>query len=203
MSDFKITSDAPNLAARFERAGNAGIDIQDMLAEIGGALRASAIDRFASETAPGGVKWKPLAKRTAQAKKSTKILVNRGFLRNSINAQVSGSVLEVGSPVKYAGVHQFGAVISMSERSQTIKLGINRRKQEDGKFKQSFGFIRADRKTGESRQVQVGAHRIVIPARPYLDVKLVEDMPRVTEAIDRRLRHALALGENADLGWAI
>jgi phage gpG-like protein len=193
MSDLKITVDTAGLNATFARAGNVGVDIPDALHEIGGALRSATIDRFQTETAPGGVKWKPLAPRTAKRKKSNKILVLRGHLRNSINAQVSGFTLEVGSPLPYAGVHQFGAVIQRDARTQTIKLGVNRRKQEDGTFKKSFGFIKAKRKTGEARDVQVGAHSITIPARPFLDVRLVEDMPRIVEILDREIRHALAL----------
>jgi phage gpG-like protein len=202
MSDLKITTDTAGLAASFARAGNVGVDIPDTLHEMGGALRAATIDRFQTETAPGGVKWLPLARSTARRKKSAKILVMRGHLRNSINAQVSGFLLEVGSPLPYAGVHQFGAKIERGPRTQTIKLGVNRRKQEDGTFKKSFGFIRLKRKTGETREVQVGAYTITIPARPFQDVRLVEDMPLLAEILERRITAALppATGPSASSG---
>jgi phage gpG-like protein len=194
MSDLKISIDTSGLSAAFARAGNVGVDIPAALNEMGGALRTATLDRFQTETAPGlngggGVKWQPLAPRTAKRKKSNKILVMRGHLRNSINAQVQGSILEVGSPLPYAAIHQFGGVIERAARTQTIyqsEAGVR-----SGDFKR-MKFVKAKDSTF-ARDVQVGAYKITIPARPYLDVRLVEDMPRVIEILDRRIRHALAL----------
>jgi phage gpG-like protein len=198
MSDLKITTDTAGLAASFARAGNVGVDIPDTLHEMGGALRAATIDRFQTETAPGGVKWLPLARSTARRKKSAKILVMRGHLRNSINAQVSGFLLEVGSPLPYAGVHQFGAKIERGPRTQTIyqsEAGVR-----SGEFKR-MKFVKAKDATF-ARDVKVGAHTITIPARPFLDVRLVEDMPLLAEILERRITAALppATGPSASSG---
>jgi phage gpG-like protein len=195
MSDLKITMDTAGLANAFFRAGNVGVDIPAALESIGGALRSATIDRFQTETAPGGVKWKPLSPRTVESKKQRKlsenILVARGALKLSINAQVTGLTLEVGSTLPYAGVHQFGAVIKRGARTQTIyqsEAGVR-----SGEFKR-MKFVKAKDATF-ARDVKVGAHKITIPARPYLDVRLVEDMPRIAEELDKRIREALALPE--------
>jgi phage gpG-like protein len=198
MSDLKITVDTAGLNDAFFRAGNVGVDIPAALKSIGGALRSATIDRFETETAPGGVKWKPLARSTVRRKeklkKSPRILVMNSDLRNSINAQVQGWILEVGSPVRYAGVHQFGAVLQRAARTQTIyqsEAGVR-----SGDFKR-MKFVKAKDATF-ARDVKVGAHKITIPARPFLDVGLVEDMPRVVEELDKRIRHALALPDSGD-----
>lgn len=195
MSGVKISTDAPGFKDAFHRAANAGIDVSSMLKEIGGALRSATVDRFTRETEPNGAKWKPLSPRTVKRKKSSKILVKNEVLRKSINAQVSGFVLEVGTPVRYAAIHQFGGSIDRAARTQTIyqsAAGVR-----SGDFKR-MRFAKAKRATF-AREVNVGAHKIIIPARPFLDISLTYDRPLVTEIIDRRIRYALALDQGGDL----
>ena len=73
--------------------------------------------RFKDEKGPDGKAWAPLSDRTIKARLKKNgnapltILRLRGHLAGSINYQVSGGVLKVGTGKEvedYAGVHQFG-----------------------------------------------------------------------------------------------
>ena len=84
-----------------------------------GALAQRAIARnFAKQTDPHGKPWARLAPATIAArrnkkKSSIKILIDTGQLKNSLGAadalQISDSEARIGTNVKYAAIHNFGA----------------------------------------------------------------------------------------------
>ena len=63
---------------------------------------------FTDQEDPWGQPWKPLSplSRAGQA------LLDTGRLRNSIDKQISGNTLQVGTNVCYALTHQFGATVT-------------------------------------------------------------------------------------------
>lgn len=111
-----------------------------------------APDRFATETAPDGSKWRPHAKSTRQAyarERSRKrafsfggrssILTKTGTLRKSV---VSGPLntsdthsFTLGSNLPYSGVHQFGFKGSVSVPAHTRKRKKPKKKRLTGKDK--------------------------------------------------------------------
>lgn len=204
MSDLKISANTSGLEASFFRAGNVGVDIPAVLKEMGGALVSATLDRIRAQKAPGGVKWKPLSPRYLASKKKKRsahplaILRLTGNLDDSINYQVAGSILEVGSNRPYAGVHQFGATINMPSRTETRTKTYTVKFVRVGKRGQPLKKLGEADSRVSARRVKVGAHTVIIPARPFLDVGLVEDMPRLTEILDREIRKALALPEAGD-----
>jgi phage gpG-like protein len=94
--------------------------------------------RIATEkTAPDGAAWRP-------NRAGTSILVQQGYLRDSIHHAVEGSSsVRWGSPLVYAAIHQAGGTI----------LPTNGR----------FLVFRAGGRT-------IFAQRVTIPARPYLGI---------------------------------
>lgn len=204
MSDLKITIDTAALSATFARAGNVGVDIPAVLTEMGGALVSTTQDRFRSETGPGGVKWIPLSAPYLASKTKKKsahphaILRLTGNLDSSVNYQVAGSILEVGSNRPYAGAHQFGATINKPSRTETRTHAHKVKFVRVGKRGQPLKKLGEVDSRVSARHVKVGAHTVIIPARPFLDVRLVEDMPRLTEILDREIRKKLALPEAGD-----
>ena len=75
------------------------------LRQIGSYLVASVINRFETESGPGGVPWKR-SRRAEREKGQT--LTDTGRLRSSITYNLTPDGLEVGTNVVYAAIHQFG-----------------------------------------------------------------------------------------------
>lgn len=71
----------------------------------------------------GAVKWAPVnsayaAVKQADGKSSDNILLYRGRLRNSVQWQVTGAGLELGSNVTYAAIQQFGGDVRITDKSR-------------------------------------------------------------------------------------
>jgi phage virion morphogenesis protein len=108
--------------------------IQSALKNIGQALELSTRDRWDQEIDPNGQKWEALKpstlKRKAKKKKPLKILLQDDHLRFTINSQVEGDSLTVGSPQKHAAVHQLGGPAGRKSKQFTMParpfLGISK-----------------------------------------------------------------------------
>ena len=88
----------------------AGHDMTPAMNNIGEYLVRATRDRFDDEEGPDGTPWKPLSETTKARKRRNagKILTLEGYLRVPVYRPTPTSV-EVGSPLIYAGTHQFGA----------------------------------------------------------------------------------------------
>lgn len=78
-------------------------DTGPLLEEIGEIVKLSVKRNFEDGGRPG--KWKTSKRAAAQGGVT---LSDTGRLRSSITSLVSGKVVEIGTNVKYAPVHQFG-----------------------------------------------------------------------------------------------
>lgn len=110
------------MSASFSLATSGGIEIQRRLGDlvqafgglrplmesIGLTLESATIDRFDSETAPDGRRWKPSLRARTEGGKT---LTERGLLRQSVHSVAGSDNVEVGTNLIYAGVHQTGATI--------------------------------------------------------------------------------------------
>ncbi len=106
--------DTPGLdaaTARLRELAAQGKDLGPALAEIGEEEVTNILLRFEREEDPQGNPWEPFADNSPRLLEDGKLLQDTGRLKGSIQAQVlGGSVLLVGSNVKYAPFHQFGTV---------------------------------------------------------------------------------------------
>lgn len=110
-----IEIDAASMAEMSEaldRLANHCRNIAPALKEIGEMLKRSTDERFDRQVAPDGTPWADIDGETMIAKRGTpgegKILTHTTRLRRSINYQVVGDGLLVGTNVLYAAIHQLG-----------------------------------------------------------------------------------------------
>jgi phage virion morphogenesis protein len=143
----------------FARAADRVVNAQPMWDDIGASLVASTQRRFERGIRPDGSPWPPSMRALAEGGKT---LIDTARLMQSLTHEPSGSGVMVGTNVLYAAAHQFGADIQQGSRTQTIRF---KRHKRTGKLLQ--GFRRAKDAT-EERQVDVAAHTIHLPARPFL-----------------------------------
>ena len=160
-------------------------DRRPMLNDIGHALTKSVQDRFVAMQAPDGAPWKPLNPKTIQRKRNKqKILTERGLLRGSIHYELNGDTLEVGTDRKYGAIHQFGGVVKIPARTQTVKVGTK------GKNKGRFMKSKTKAAHAIERTFTIPAHDVSIPARPFLGLS-AEDEQAIQRIVEKRLRDAL------------
>ncbi len=76
--------------------------------QIGNILYDDVLNNFDRERTPDGTPWQKSWRAKLQGGKT---LQNTGRLRDSIQLVVKGNQISVGTNVKYARVHQFGATI--------------------------------------------------------------------------------------------
>jgi phage virion morphogenesis protein len=143
----------------FARAADRAVNAQPMWEDIGASLVTSTQHRFERGVRPDGSPWPPSMRALAEGGKT---LVESTRLMLSLTSEATGVGVMVGTNVLYAAAHQFGADIQQGARTQTIRF---KRHKRSGKLLK--GFRRAKDAT-EERQVDVGAHTIHLPARPFL-----------------------------------
>ena len=110
----QLQVDIVGLGAASRRLGklaDAGRDLTPVFADIGEYLVRTTKDRFRSQTDPAGRPWKPLSDDYRKRKKRNKekVLTLDGYLSGTINYNAARAHVDVGSPMVYAGTHQFGA----------------------------------------------------------------------------------------------
>ena len=95
---------------RLDTLVRVGADLSPAMRDIGEFLMQSTKDRFAEEEDPEGNTWHPLSDATKAKKRRNidKILTQDAYLRNVVY-QAEGNSVRIGSPMIYAGTHQFGA----------------------------------------------------------------------------------------------
>lgn len=143
-----------------------------LLAAVGEAMHARVDARFADQAGPDGRHWAPNAPSTLRRKRGRgQILVDRGRLRQQIVWRVSGNTLTLAATMQYAAIQQFGGRIERQAYQRIIRHRTNRK----GDLLRSAimggrGLIFAKRshKLALARTVDVGAHAVTIPARPFM-----------------------------------
>lgn len=86
-----------------------------LLEGIATVLENGALKRFETERDPEGKKWKP-------NQRGGKTLTLKGYLRGSIVGQATSKFAEVGSPLAYSAIHQFGGVIRFKKRKGAVNM---------------------------------------------------------------------------------
>jgi len=135
------------------------------------------------EQGPDGA-WPRLSPRTARRRKAgyAHMLRVTGRLYASITGDSGADYALAGSNLEYARIHQFGGTIDMPERQQAIYQNYDaRRDRFDARF-------RAKTKSNFARDVTIGAHKVTIPARPYLYIDETDraEIPRIAADVIRR-----------------
>lgn len=138
-----------------------GVIRPGILRAIGTGLVEVVQRRFEAARDPFGGAWVALNPAYAAIKKGPGILRARGYLQRSITFDASGNHITIGSPMIYAGVHQFGATIK-PVRAKALAFRMGGGGGKGGRI--------------------VKAKSVTIPARPYLGFG-PEDQREVMEVL--------------------
>lgn len=152
--------------------------------DVGNLLMDSTAQRFIDQKDPAGRPWRPLKPGTIKARMrngQTPITILRSNskhragtpLAGSINMAASDDDLRIGSPVAYAAIHQLGGTIDKPARQAKIY----RMADKDGKVGRRF-VPKAE--ANHVTDVTIPAHKITIPARPYIGISAL-DQTRIQE----------------------
>jgi len=160
IQDEQVRQLLEGLASRFG-------DLTPLMRNIGEIIRERAMQSFASGTSPEGDPWKPSFRAIRQGGKT---LIDTAILRNSINVRPGPGVIEVGTPIEYAGTHQFGAKRG-SFGTVNVIVKAHLRKSRKGT---EYGVRKHTR--------QVALPWGDIPARPFLGIA-PEDWSDIHDAI--------------------
>lgn len=119
-ASFKLNG----MGAMEKAFGKAGRHLANSLAlteTIGEQLVSSTIERFETETAPDGTKWKSSHRAENEGGQT---LTDGGGLKGSIAYEATPSLVAVGSSKIYAAIHQFGGEITpKSAKALAFKVG--------------------------------------------------------------------------------
>ena len=154
-------------------------------AEVGQLLADSTRARFRTQKDPTGAAWAPLKPatikgRTRRRRSALSILRETGALAGSIRFEAGDDSVRVGSVLEdYAAIHQLGGIIDMPARKQELRF----RKAKTGAGRR---FAKKNAKAIATQTVDRKAHKVTIPARPYLGIS-TEDQADIFEAAGRWL----------------
>jgi hypothetical protein len=161
---------AQALAALAERVRSP----QAMLYDLAQDIEARTDARFSSQRGPDGQAWARLSKATLRRKKGRSILFESGDMQATLQASATAEEAVVSVSQPYAGIHQFGGVLQRAARQGLVRHRTNAR----GELLRSAlmngkGLVFAKKKGQRhlARQVEIKAHQVRIPARPFLPVR--------------------------------
>lgn len=103
----------------------------ELLDNIGTLVETQTQDRFVSETDPDGKKWAAWSSKYKKSGKGINILRNTQRLFGSINYQVKGNNVEVGSNVEYSAVHNYGYEKRKIPKRTFLGMGEQNKKDVD------------------------------------------------------------------------
>lgn len=144
MYSIRLDGDTRRLLRRFKQLSE--INKKAINATLANATQSSTVERFKTEKAPDGKKWR---KSIRAERDGGTTLVNKSGIRNSIKSVSDASGFAVGTNKIYAATHQLGDTRRITIKAKTSKGLIF---QMDGRWMRK-------------RQVTV---RVNIPARPFL-----------------------------------
>lgn len=127
-----IELDSRDATAAFARLVQSGTDMRPVMQQLGELLVETTKQRFETSTAPDGTPWAPNAESTylklldrytssygktgkvskggaSRAAGKKPLIGETKALSTTINYRAGSDFVEIGSPMEYAAVHQFGA----------------------------------------------------------------------------------------------
>lgn len=194
MTGVSFTLSDAEIQGALGRLARAASHPRQAMDAIGAHFVFSTQRNIETETAPDGQRWPRLSPRTAAQRVGKG---RRGYdhmlrvtarLYKSITAEATDTSVEWGTNVVYGRIHQLGGVIDMPARAGTVTLKSIRRKGGGVRSR----FVRKTVKGAETRPVNIRAHQVHIPARPYLGIS-PQDGQAVPEIVADHLRSEAGL----------
>jgi phage virion morphogenesis protein len=134
MAKLEITITQSDLDRAFAGITDRANNLAPALDEVGQYLLLETRDRFDKEVDPEGRAWAELKPKTIERKRKKGRQLGKlkefGTLRDTINYQVNGNSLSIGSPQKYAKFHQQPQGPGKGIIPRRAFLGINDRNEQ-------------------------------------------------------------------------
>ena len=144
-------------------------DRADAMRAIGAYLLTASQRRIERQVGPDGKPWKRLSRRTAEKRIGQRRRGHDNMLRvsnrlfSSLVFEAAENEVSVGTNVVYAAIQHEGGTIKREARRQTI---FQRYNEKTGDL---TGFV-PRRRSNFARDVEVKAHEITVPARPWMGI---------------------------------
>lgn len=164
MASIEITLEFPGGEDAINRLIRASQRLRPVFASFGKHLLEEVEERFRTQTDPDGQPWVDLKPATWRRKKNNKILTETTRLRGSFSYEATDAGLELGTPVVYAPIHQFGGQIEHEARQQELFFKIDPRTGRPGRR-----FVKKER-SDFAQMAQRRAYTVEIEPRPFLGI---------------------------------
>lgn len=211
MTGITLTVDDKDIISAVDGLSKLSGDLSPAMADIASYGVTSTQQRFEAEAGPNGTPWTPFARSTlrsmpARRRANPKLLRDRVSpgLYSSVTAYSDEVSAEWGSNLAYAAIHQLSGTVNVPEQTRemtfvTVKQGAGKAKNADGTFRRvgsklRFAKASSRAKTRETKTVTIPAHKVHIPARPYLGIS-EQDKAEILAILERH--YALAAGGGA------
>ena len=156
---IEINANTKELNALLQKQKNKIKNPRPLMKLVEGLMLDSVEQNFSAQGRPS---WLPLSPSTeAQRMRlgyTGPILQRTRQLKNSITSRSDAQNAIIGTNVRYAKTHQFGATIKKAPRSETFKRNRYVKGSKKGKFKKG---------TKPSKGFSFKGHQVNIPARPF------------------------------------
>ncbi len=162
----RLAIETEGMLAALGRLAQLGANPLPVLDELGSNMVLRTQERFARGQAPGGAAWKPSLR---ALKTSGQTLVDSGRMRDDVSHQVSGTEVRWGAVAVYAGIHQFGGVVTRRARTQTLAFGAG------GKFLSRKAAGKRKKGAIAVAVAEIWAHSFKMPARPFIGFDAVDE----------------------------
>ncbi len=107
----------------------ARLDLKELLDNIGALVETQTLERFEAKKDPQGSAWQAWSERYKKSGKGKDILRNTQRLFDSINYQVKGNKVEVGTNVVYSATHNYGDKSRNIPKRQFLGISKNNEKE--------------------------------------------------------------------------
>lgn len=162
---LEVTIDDTEIRQIIDRLSDRVVELSKPMKLAAEQMRFSVEENFAKGGRP--IPWPPSKRALREAGQT---LVDTSRLLKSITYTYDHASIEIGTNVKYAGVHQFGFSGSVSVRSHTRKVKSRDVREKKKIIATGIGFVRSH------------TRRMNIPARPFLVVQ-DEDVAEIKHII--------------------
>lgn len=167
---IKIRVDDADVQQRLGQIVERARNLRPLMVRIAGHMLDAVHQNFESEGRPRWPSLRPstIRARARKGKWPGPILRVTGQLARSVTRRATDTEAVVGTNKAYAAIHQYGGEINRAAGSGTLRLRTGAKGQLLRSSRGGAIFARAGHKRGVERSFSIGAHKIRIPARPFL-----------------------------------
>ena len=154
---IEIKVDTDQLERSLTQLSQRLVHRRPLMKKLAAVMHNAVDENFEAEGRP---KWLGIKHRQGR------VLRDSGALQNSISERSDDDTAIVGTNLPYAAIHQFGGPIQKPARTATVRY-----RSEAGRIL----FAGRKHANATAKQVNIPAHQVDMPARPYLGISAADD----------------------------